>query len=393
MRGAQLLSYRIPPPLSDDRAAGLRTEHLRTDRGRAGSRGLRAPPRAEARASCRGDQDFFDIQGAWDVFRQSKRIYTRLDAPESVNLVETDEKHGFSIRLREGATRWLRRWLLGVDAPVREKAVKLPEEKSLYCTPEGQVLRVAGAQLFDLLGEQEARYQPRQPQPATIRTAAGIRSLAALPPALPEKRESVTWQGRAGESVILNYEAGLWLAALHFPRRARPKQSSICRMAERKPPSKTGVLRKCSAAEPRVLALDLPGLGEMHAAPPTRTAAALGAIETKQAQKALLVARNLVTLRAEAILVAVRFLGARGGVHLVCGKEAAIAALHAAVLEPELFASLELPLPPAAWAEFMRAAPLALAAGDVVPGALKTYDLSDLIRMIHRKNSPGDAVT
>ena len=76
-----------------------------------------------------------------------------MDAPESVDLVETDEKHGFSIRLREGATRWLRRWLLGIDAPVREKAIKLPEEKSLYCTPEGQVLRVAGARsLFDLLG-------------------------------------------------------------------------------------------------------------------------------------------------------------------------------------------------------------------------------------------------
>ncbi len=344
---------------------------------------LRAP---KPTLMCVATQDFFDIQGAWDVFRQSKRIYARLDAPESVDLVETDEKHGFSIRLREGATRWLRRWLLGIDAPVREKAIKLPEEKSLYCTPEGQVLRVAGARsLFDLLGEQEARYQPRQPQPAAIRTAAGIRSLAALPPALPEKRADVTWQGRTGESVILNYEAGLWLAALHFPAvGAAGSADAIVYLPDggKKAAVENGGLEKVLGRGARVLALDLPGLGEMRAAPPTRTAAAMSAIETKQAQKALLVARNLVALRAEAILVAARFLGVRGGVHLVCGKEAAIAALHAAVLEPGLFASLELPLPPAAWAEFVRTAPLALAAGDVVPGALKTYDLSDLIRLI-----------
>ena len=69
----------------------------------------------------------------------------------------------------------------------------------------------------------------------------------------------------------------------------------------------------------------------------------------------------------------------------MCGREAAIAALHAAALEPGLFASVELPVPPAGWAEIVRTPNLPLAAGDVVRGALRTYDLPDLIRMI-----PGD---
>ena len=66
----------------------------------------------------------------------------------------------------------------------------------------------------------------------------------------------------------------------------------------------------------------------------------------------------------------------------MCGREAAIAALHAAALEPGLFASLELPAPPAGWAEIVRTPNLPLAAGDVVRGALHSYDLPDLIRMI-----------
>ena len=334
---------------------------------------------------CVATQDYFDIQGAWDIFRQSKRIYTRLDAPESVELVETDEKHGFSIRLREGATRWMRRWLLGIDAPVREAPIKLPEEKSLLCTPEGQVLRMAGAlSLFELLADEVKRAQPRRPTPAGIRTVAGIRAAAALAPVRPETRGGFTWQGRSGESVILHYDAGLWLAALHFPAAtAGGSAEAILFLPDggKQAGVASGGLDKLLSRGTCLLTLDLPGLGEMRPAA-SGSVANSNAIDTKQAQKALLVARNLVALRAEAILHAVRFLGAASGVHLVCGREAAIAALHAAALEPGLFASLELPAPPAGWAEIVRTPNLPLAAGDVVRGALHSYDLPDLIRMI-----------
>lgn len=343
---------------------------------------LRAP---RPTLMCVATQDYFDIHGAWDIYRQSKRIYTRLDAPESVDLVETDEKHGFSVRLREGATRWMRRWLLGIDAPVREAPIKLPDEKSLLCTPEGQVLRVAGARsLFDLLAEVEKRAQPRRPTPAGIRTVTGIRAAAALPPVRPETRGAVTWQGRAGEHVILNYDAGLWLAALHFPAaNAGGGSEAILYLPDggKQAGVASGGLDRQLKRGSRLLTLDLPGLGEMRPAAPG-PAGIPNAVDTKQAHKALLVARNLVALRAEAILHAMRFLAATGGVHLVCGREAAIAALHAAALEPGLFASVELPVPSAGWAEIVRTPDLPLAASDVVRGALQTYDLPDLIRMI-----------
>lgn len=71
-----------------------------------------------------------------------------------------------------------------------------------------------------------------------------------------------------------------------------------------------------------------------------------------------------------------------GWVRLVCGKDAAVAALHAAALEPELFSAIELPLPPTGWAEFVRTPQLTLAPGEVVAAALKTYDLPELICLI-----------
>lgn len=336
---------------------------------------LRAP---KPTLMCVATQDFFDITGAWDVFRQAKRVYTRLDSPESVELVETDEKHGFSIRLREGATRWMRRWLLGVDAPVRELAIKLPEEKDLLCTPHGSVLREPGARsFFDVLAAEEARYQPRRPTSAAVRKLAGVREGYALSAARAEKKAAFTWEGRSGENVVLNCEAGLWLPVWHFPATASGGSAgTVLYLPDggKKSSAEKGGLAKLLAGGGRVLAVDLPGFGETSATP-----AANG---TKHPQKAALVGLSLVAMRAEAILRCIRFLDAPGGVRLVCGQDAAVAALHAAAIEPGLFAAVELPRPAHSWAETVRSGQLPLNFADVVPRALTAYDLPDLAGLI-----------
>ncbi|MEY4938404.1 MAG: Acetyl esterase Axe7A precursor [Verrucomicrobiota bacterium] len=345
---------------------------------------LRAP---KPTLMCVATQDFFDITGAWDVFRQAKRVYTRLDAPESVELVETDEKHGFSIRLREGATRWMRRWLLGIDAPVRELAVKLPEEKDLLCTPHGSVLREPGARsFFDVLAAEEARHQPRRPNPAAIRKLSGVREGSALSAARVEKKTAFTWEGRSGENLVLNCEAGLWLPGWHFPATAAGRSAgTVLYLPDggKKSAAEKGGLAKLVASGARVLVVDLPGFGETSPTP--------AANASRHAQKAALVGLSLVGLRAEAILRCIRFLDAEGGVRLVCGQDAAVAALHAAAIEPGLFAAVELPRPAHAWAENVRSGQLPLNFNDVVPKALTVYDLPDLVGLIpHGKlRAPG----
>src|SRR5690606_20911353 len=103
---------------------------------------------------------------------------------------------------------------------------------------------------------------------------------------------------------------------------------------------------------------------------------------SRQAQMAFLLGQNLVALRAEAILLAARYLGAAGAIRLVAGKQAAIPALHAAALEPALFSSVQLGLPVPSWSEFVRTPELTLPFADAVPNALTVYDLPELIQMI-----------
>lgn len=47
-------------------------------------------------------QDFFDIEGTWESYREAERLYTRLGYGERVALVETDTKHGPSGHYQAG---------------------------------------------------------------------------------------------------------------------------------------------------------------------------------------------------------------------------------------------------------------------------------------------------
>ena len=69
------------------------------------------------------------ISGSWRSLREAKRFYGRLGHPERVDLVEADVVHGFFRPLREGMARWMRRWLLGVDDPLREDDSPLLSEE------------------------------------------------------------------------------------------------------------------------------------------------------------------------------------------------------------------------------------------------------------------------
>jgi hypothetical protein len=49
---------------------------------------------------CTATRDSISIEGAWNTFREAKRFYVRFGYPERIDLVETDESHGFHLQLR-----------------------------------------------------------------------------------------------------------------------------------------------------------------------------------------------------------------------------------------------------------------------------------------------------
>ena len=80
-------------------------------------------------------------------------------------MIETDATHGFSAHLRVGAVRWLRRWLLGVDAPITEPDFTVASDAQNQCTPRGQVMLLEGARsTYDLNIELEEKLLARRGQ-------------------------------------------------------------------------------------------------------------------------------------------------------------------------------------------------------------------------------------
>ena len=93
----------------------------------------------------------FKIDGAWDLFREAKRLYTRMGYADRVELTEADAPHGFSTHLRVGSARWMRRWLLKIDDEVVEdETTPILTDAEALCSPNGQVMLMPGERsVFD----------------------------------------------------------------------------------------------------------------------------------------------------------------------------------------------------------------------------------------------------
>ncbi|MBI4664398.1 MAG: acetylxylan esterase [Verrucomicrobia bacterium] len=349
-----------------------------------------------------GTQDFFDIQGSWDTFRQAARWYTRLGFPERMAMVETDTKHGYPQPQREAMVRWMRRWLLGQDQPVTEPAIKTRPADELLCTPRGQALLLDGARsVVELNVELSAKLEAQRrkiwepgghPEAlAAVRSASGIRPLASLPKPRASRVGAVERQSCRIEKLILEGEPGIRLPALLF-QPVRPSGRRYLWLngeGKHADAGPGGAIEKLVQAGHVVLAPDLRGIGETGPSDQN-----LWGGSSKDFFLAYLLGRSMLGMRAEDVLVCARFLaelegdGHHARVHLISLNSTGPAALHAAALERELFDTLKFVRSLQSWTDVVRypAAPRQLI--NVVHGALHTYDLPDLLRLL-----PQDKVT
>ncbi|MBP6508718.1 MAG: acetylxylan esterase [Opitutaceae bacterium] len=346
-------------------------------------------------------QDFFDIHGAWNVFREGKRVYGRLGFPEHVELVEADTKHDLAIEMREASARWFRRWLLGRDDAWREPAFEILPESEILCTPEGDVLRQPGARSFfdlnaaaaeALVAERQRIWQTNPPPAALskVRELARIRPLAELPPFTSTAGTTLQRGPVRIEKLTLRNAEGTVLPALLF----RPAKASTGlrlylhgdgKAAEAGP---GGILEALAQTGETVLAVDLRGLGEMQKGKRATGFAALQEPNWKTATLAYLLGHSLVGLRTEDILACARFASDKWNegrpVHLTGLGEAGIPALHAAALEPQLFADTRLERTLRTWTGVATTPRTRNQQVNTVHGALRFYDLPDLIATLPR---------
>ncbi len=307
--------------------------------------------------------DYFDIGGAWRLFREGKRFATRQGFPERVSLVEPATDHGFPPEMRLGAANWMRRWLLGKDDPVSGSGgdPKFLDEDELNSTPTGSVLHLDDARtIFEIQAEwcaDLADERSGELDKEKVRELIGARSLSDLPDPVV--------RGVGENAFVLEPEPGIFL-----PVRLWEGESGHTILL--------GDTEEVPAGQ--VLKVDLRGLGETSKITNPKDAKRMVGHDWADTTIASLLGKCYVGMRAEDIWQIVRAWRRESGddtlsPDLIATGEAAIPALHAAVLEPELFGAVRLSGMIDSWTEVVEN-PLALnQQANLVFGALREYDL------------------
>lgn len=345
--------------------------------------------------------DFFDIDGSWDNYRQAKRIYTRLGYPECVDLVEVEGKHGVHPQNLATITHWFQRWLLKRDEAVA--AVELPtlSPDGLLCTKSGQVLTEFSDELsvFDLNADYESellqsrisrlRGTDDEKLDSLVRKSIGVRPDSELQPPKFEDIARVQRENYHIDKLILRTDSGIPLPGLTFhpPSPVDDAYVYLHEAGKLGDTEEDGPIEELISEGYAVVTVDLRGQGETGIGKRDATLT-----DWKTYYLNYLLGKSLVGLRVEDALAVADFVAfyqkkrdSPRKVHLVGVGHAGIVALHAAALNPELFASVTLKQTPESWASVVRLKSPAGHLDSTVHGVLGVYDLPDLVRLAGRE--------
>ncbi len=349
---------------------------------------------------CTATKDFFDIRGSWESFREAKRIYTRLEYADRINLVEADENHGFTTHLRVGAVQWMRRWLLGKDDAITESDFPVWKDAEVQCTPEGQVMLLPGERsVFDINAEYESQLAAKRREfwaknqkadaLKAIRETVKVCELDKLPQPKSRTAGTVERSGYRIEKLVIEPENGIALPALAFvpPKSDDKAFLYISDAGKQNDAGPGGPIEQIVSKGHIVLAVDLPGFGETKHGGKKWYSGTFG-LNAGHFYLSYLLGKSLISLWTEDVLSCTRFLAKyQAGdsprkISLIGTGDAGIPAMHAMALEPQLFESLTLYRMPASWADLVRTPAATNQIATIVHGALKTYDLPDLVNAI-----------
>jgi dienelactone hydrolase len=359
---------------------------------------------------CAATGDFFDITGVWNSFRYAKRLYTRMEFPERINLLENDAGHNYNRIQRQGVVRWMSRWLLKKDVPITEPEIKLLSDEEVQCAPGGQVMNIDGARsTYDLNRDYEKELAARRKKLWTtgdkaelldeVRKIAGIRRLEELPEPKVTTTGTLERDGYQVRKMILTPEDGIYLPALMFVPAKNTEQSAVLYINEQGKATDTapgGPIEAMVKAGRCVLAVDVRGTGETQQGKQGQLSGAAGP-DWKDIFTAYLLGRSYVGMRTEDVLICARFLKQQqaGPIELIAVGNVAVPALHAAALEPELFSSVKLTGMLSSWSNVIEMGRFNNQQVNAVQGALKTYDLPNLAATLGNKliiENPLDAL-
>jgi cephalosporin-C deacetylase-like acetyl esterase len=347
---------------------------------------------------CVATQDFFDIDGAWKSFREAKLLYGLIGHGERMSIFEYNDKHGFSKPRREAALHWMRRWLLHKDDTPREGEFPVFSDQQLQCTRSGQVLEdFKGKSVVALnieaekaLEGQRAKFQAahgRDDLLKEVRRLIGLSGPIKAAGRSEQVGERVNQQGMLVARLSWEIEPEITVPALYcLTKKANetPSRAPLVlylhgdgKAADMGP---GGAIQKLVEGGAQVMALDLRGIGETAPGVPSPKRPNYLGVDTKEAFLGLLLNRPLLGQRVHDVLALVNRLAISSitsEIRIVGVGSAGPIALHAAALDPRIKAvTLERSL--LSWSSVVQTPITYNQLTNVVPGALKVYDLPDL---------------
>lgn len=337
-------------------------------------------------------RDFFDIDGAWDTFREAKGLFCLMEAGDRLDMFESDDPHGFSSAARRTVTRWMRRWLLDVDDLASTEEGTVRAETEVWCTKSGQVLLDGKSRSIielnvEAMRNHECIRAKRQAAMNEDEFRRAVREKIGLtPPAhvVPVGYGVIAADGFDVTRLCFETEPGIVVPALLYTPGARAESEFVLYVNGDDKSAGADEIRALLDTGRRVLAADLRGFGET--APLGNGYAENFGRDFNEAYLALNLNCPLLGQRVFDLLSVVGYalaelVPAGGELRLIGTGRAAPVALHAAALDTRI-ARTEIRRGLLSWSAVVAADLHAGQAGNIVHDVLRLYDLPELVGLI-----------
>lgn len=342
-------------------------------------------------------RDFFPIGGARATFAEARRVYDSLGVADKLKMVDADDGHGYTLPRRLAAYQWFSRWLKGVDDDGKEPPVELASEAELYCTPTGQISTSLGGETVFTLNQKRLKMEKASDVVAAARKLTGFVHEPASPKVTPYG--TVQHSGFRIEKMLYESEPGISIpAVLAIPD--KPVGEAIVYADGRGKSNAAPRLSEWMKKGTVVMAIDVRGLGENRERPETARYTDDWFGDAAGTFSALLMGKTLTGMRAQDIARAVDVLSTRSDLQLrsiraIGVERAGVSALYATAFDSRIQA-VELERTLSSYRSVIDSRVHRLVLENVVPGALRQFDLPDLVSAlgprVARVSEPVDAM-
>ncbi|MDO4587836.1 MAG: prolyl oligopeptidase family serine peptidase [Planctomycetia bacterium] len=396
---------------------------------------------------CVATQDFFNIDDAWESFRYAKRIFSRWTLAEQMDIIEIDSPHGYGKEFRETTIRWMLRWLANrhevITEPLNmelltENEIKSIEARSVLALPNARTTYDINRDLARIYEENRKTLWDKmtsEKAAGILRNVAHIRTLNDIPNAcliptdivksiitkeisddyfLFQTDRSIFIPVRSNFDLMNQSERSQAVSPVFSDDTKNLSDSSIennvdemvsadgnssvrqlniiisdkGRYDEKINPFFTQTSQNNESQNPvaQSVAIDLRGWGETQGKGQSYYNYDFFGPDGSEYYLAYLLGTSYIGMRTDDLISIARFFKEKYQcqIHLAAFGLAGNIALHAKIVQPELFESITIEKDAlTTWTSLVNESPTQIPLSNVIHGVLAFYDINDLINFVH----------